>query len=507
MTAKLPYDKTDPKSIERYAKKLIGKTFQDVLNESIYSNSKVGDESGKYGDEKRKGGLGNLLEKYYFGYEVNSDSEPDFKEAGVELKVSPYEEKNKGGYKAGERLVLTMINFNKEVEQDFYKSHVWEKCKLMLLIYYFRDKAIKNNLDYHIDYAKLFEIPEKDMNIIINDYKMIIDKIMQGKAHEISEGDTMYLGACTKGATAAKSLVSQRYNENVKAKSRAFCLKNSYMTTVLNNYLMADECTDAAEFASEKELEAKSISEIIQDRLNKYINWNEDRIASKLGIDINKKNKSYEAIIVKHMLGVNELEDEKIDEFQKAGINVKVVKFKKHGKPNENMRLEDINFINLDKEPFDDEIKDEEGNDIGWEASRLYEILGNRKYLFAVFWEDEEGAIFKGCQLWAMPDEDLEKAKAAWKELKIKIRNGVEFEVNGNIVTNNLTKSSENGIFHVRPHAKNSFYKFTDGTEIGNGNIRDTDLLPSGDRITRQAYWLNRSYINSQLEDTLIRHH
>ena len=125
MTAKLPYDKTDPKSIERYAKKLIGKTFQDVLNESIYSNSKVGDESGKYGDEKRKGGLGNLLEKYYFGYEVNSDSEPDFKEAGVELKVSPYEEKNKGGYKSGERLVLTMINFNKEVEQDFYKSHVW----------------------------------------------------------------------------------------------------------------------------------------------------------------------------------------------------------------------------------------------------------------------------------------------------------------------------------------------------------------------------------------------
>ena len=97
----------------------------------------------------------------------------------------------------------------------------------MLLIYYFRDKAIKNNLDYHIDYAKLFEIPEKDMNIIINDYKIIIDKILQGKAHEISEGDTMYLGACTKGATAAKSLVSQRYNENVKAKSRAFCLKNS----------------------------------------------------------------------------------------------------------------------------------------------------------------------------------------------------------------------------------------------------------------------------------------
>ena len=35
MTVKLPCDKTEPKSIEAYAKKLIGKTFQDVLNESI----------------------------------------------------------------------------------------------------------------------------------------------------------------------------------------------------------------------------------------------------------------------------------------------------------------------------------------------------------------------------------------------------------------------------------------------------------------------------------------
>ena len=505
MTTKLPYDKTNPKSIERYAKKLIGKTFQDVLNESIYSKSRAGEESGTYGDEKRKGGLGNLLEKYYFGYEVNSDSEADFKEAGVELKVSPYEEKGKGGYKAGERLVLTMINFNKEVEQDFYKSHVWEKCKLMLLIYYFRDKTIKNNLDYRIDYAKLFEIPEKDMNIIINDYKIIIDKILQGKAHEISEGDTMYLGACTKGATAAKSLVSQRYNENVKAKSRAFCLKNSYMTTVLKNYLMEEEHNDAAEFASEKELKTKSISEIIQDRLNKYVNWNEVRIANELDLEINKKNKSYEAIIVKHMLGVNNLEDEKIDEFQKAGINVKVVKFKKRGKSNENIRLEDINFINLDKEPFDNEIKDEEGNNTGWEASRLYEILGNKKYLFAVFWEDEGGTTFKGCQLWAMPDDDLEVVKASWIKLKTIIREGVKFEVNGNIVNNNLIKSSDNGIFHVRPHAANSFYKFIDGTEIGNGNINDTDLLPSGDRMTRQAYWLNRSYIDSQLNDTLRR--
>ncbi len=48
----------------------------------------------------------------------------------------------------------------------------------------------------------------------------------------------------------------------------------------------------------------------------------------------------------------------------------------------------------------------------------------------------------------------LKKVKLHGK--KSKIRNGVGFEVNGNMVTNNLTKSSENGIFHVRPHAAHS---------------------------------------------------
>ncbi len=42
------------------------------------------------------------------------------------------------------------------------------------------------------------------MNIIINDYKISLMKIFAGY-HEIPEGDTMYLGACTKGATAAKA--------------------------------------------------------------------------------------------------------------------------------------------------------------------------------------------------------------------------------------------------------------------------------------------------------------
>ena len=59
--------------------------------------------------------------------------EADFAEAGVELKVTPYEVTKKGELRAGERLVLTMINYDGPVEMDFYKSHAWDKMRLILL--------------------------------------------------------------------------------------------------------------------------------------------------------------------------------------------------------------------------------------------------------------------------------------------------------------------------------------------------------------------------------------
>ena len=37
-----------------------------------------------------KGAVGSVLEESWFGYSINSESEPDFPEAGVELKATPY---------------------------------------------------------------------------------------------------------------------------------------------------------------------------------------------------------------------------------------------------------------------------------------------------------------------------------------------------------------------------------------------------------------------------------
>ncbi len=497
----IEYDKANPKSIEAYAKRLIGHTFNDVKEWNLSSLVR---EDGLYENKSRKGGLGNFIEEQFFGYRANSESQADFPEAGVELKVTPYEIKKNGELSAGERLVLTMISYENEIEPDFYKSHVWKKCQLMLLIYYLRDKALSSNMDYHIDFVQLFQIPEKDMNIILNDYKIITDKIKAGNAHELSESDTMYLGACTKGSTAAKSMVPQYYNKEVKAKKRAFCLKNSYMTYVLNNYIVPGKETYVESIASTDELKDQSFAELLQKRLSRYVGLYEDDIAREVSIEMNKGNKSYEATLVYSMLGVKNTH---VEEFDKAGILVKILKYRKQKSKNQQFRLDDIKFIDFDNEKMDNEILDEEGNPIGWEYSALYSMLSNRKYLFAVFWEDENGSIFKGSQLWGMPDDDIEAVREVWSRTKTILRNGIEFTIkcqNGKpIVENNLPGIRDNGIFHIRPHAAKAYYKFPDGRSIGSGSLTDTDLLPDGTRMTKQAYWLNRAYIDEQIVSEL----
>ena len=81
--------------IESISKSAIGKSLNDILREEAIT---IEDK------EANKGGLGQLIEKYLFGMENNSDSEPDFMPAGIELKVTPYKKIKNGKLSAKERL-------------------------------------------------------------------------------------------------------------------------------------------------------------------------------------------------------------------------------------------------------------------------------------------------------------------------------------------------------------------------------------------------------------------
>lgn len=174
------YDETNPISIEKFAQKLIGRTFADVCKQDdITKASFVRDTSNyeaKHENKKRKGGLGELIEERFFHYKTNNDARPDFDKAGVELKVTPYKQNKNGKLVAKERLILTMIDYFSVVNETFENSHMWQKAQLILLVYYLYQQEIKNRLDYRIDYVKLFSPPEQDINTIKRDFEVIVEK-------------------------------------------------------------------------------------------------------------------------------------------------------------------------------------------------------------------------------------------------------------------------------------------------------------------------------------------
>ena len=212
--------------IELISKSAIGKSVNDILNEEIVT---VEDK------DANKGGLGQLIEKYLFGMDNNSDSEPDFMPAGIELKVTPYKKIKGDKLSAKERLVLNIIDYMTEYKNTFRSSHFWYKNNKIQLLWYLWE-ANKDKKDLIITHEKLLELEKnEDLKQIEEDWNFIINKIREGKAHEISEADTMYLGACSKGSNAL-STREQPFSD-IPAMQRAFCFKNSYMTQLVRKYI------------------------------------------------------------------------------------------------------------------------------------------------------------------------------------------------------------------------------------------------------------------------------
>jgi putative type II restriction endonuclease len=484
----LPYDETDPEDIENYAKRLIGKTFYDILKNYFKDNNLELEKT----FNKNKGKLGNLIEKYYFYYEPNSNPHADFEKANTELKVTPYIKGKNGTLRAKERLVIGMIPNDKPIETNFEKSHVLEKLQLILLILYFHDKN-KNKLDYSIDFVKLFSILgencKKDLEIIKKDYKIIVDKIISGNAHKLSEGDTNYLGACTKGSTAEKSLQKQYYGD-MPAKRRAFSLKQSYMSYVLNTYIVGNVPTYDSIV---KEDENVYFEDIVLKKIRENIGLTISTLFEKYNIQkCNNKNKSKQVnnILVCRMLDVK---GENVEEFEKANIEIKTIRIEKNNQIKESISGPSIKIKDLAQKEF--------------ENSQVYNYFSETKFLFVMFKKnkiDEYELI--GAKFWNMPIDELESiGKDEWILYQNKFKEGVNFKLENGKVKNDLPKKRETKIFHLRPRARKSGYDLKKNLKYSKGNAKDMDELPNGDKMTKQCFWLNNDYIIKIIKDIIIK--
>ena len=535
MTLSYDYIKHDRRDILRHAKVLennyyvgdvynlekFGKCREELL-EYYDEKHMIGytDDSGKY-HRPDKGRIGNLVQEVYFDQPRDNMSESDLREAGVELKVSPLKFRPRAGLGVKERLLLGMINREDRLPENFCDSHIYQKCKLMMLVYYI-DETSQNRTPFEFPFYKsaYVKIPEVDMAMIEQDYKYIRDCVNEGRYDDLHESRAHYLSPCTKNS------------------GRAFSFKPSYMNQLFREYINADRIlynpdNDQETFdiinqydpivTNPNDLQNRTFEEIVLDKFEPYKGMTINEIRQSL-MDLDdyetwSTRASYDkAVFARTTFAMLGITSEEAEEFVRSNTYVKSLRIEQDGTMNE-----DISFSAFD---FSELLEEE------WEESTVYDEMVDRSFLWAIYKHDGTDYIFKGATFWSLPIEDYETVHSGWEDIRDIIRTGVNFaldiKADGEYVTTKrgknrilnsfpdtrntnpnrkeyrLCPSSKpyNRIISIRPHASLVYY------ELNSLNYFDTEngktngsTLPNGDVMTKQCFWFNNEYILEQLQD------
>ncbi len=444
-------------AIDKSLRNLVSKNEIDIIEKEIAKQR-----------SNRKGLLGYLVEKYFFDIEPGSDTGPDFKEAEVELKTNPLKKHPKKRYISKERLVFSMINYNDIVHESWANSSFLRKNKNLLIMFYLwlRDKNI---LDYKFKFVHfldlLEDISDEDVYQIRKDWEFIVDKIRRGEAHLLSEGDTYYLGACTKAANS--SVVRDQPMRRIKAKPRAFSFKQPYLNYLIQKEFLGNKLAKTDSIFKKKR-RVETIQEVVHSNFAPFLGKVSIEIEKTLGVTLNRKAKSYKRILVNKILGV---EANRIEELEKANVTLRVVTLEHTG-----TLKESISFPTFDYKDLITQIWYDEKQNL---MSDFHAQLESRKFLFVVFQKqkDSDDIVLKKIIFWNFPMKDLPEAEMVWEKAVKCIREGRYEE---------LPKISESRVAHVRPHGRNA---------------QDTLETPQGTHEVKRSFWLNAKYIQKAIEN------
>lgn len=483
--------------VHNWALKALGKTVGEL--QALMPHKKTANKS-IYGDAWES----------WFGVEKNNLAEADLGAVGIELKATPL--KRVGyGITAKERLVLNKINYITEFElNNVNESNFYKKNQVLEIGFYLYEKGIKNT-DFKFIKAMQFKVPDKDWLIIEKDWELIHKYIKEGKANDLSGSLTNILEACTK-AQKATDITPQHPSLNVGgAKPRAFALKNSYLKTLVKDYIYGDKVdpniqvdyfNNSLEVKNNREsiitdykkLENQSLEEIILSKIDNYKGKSTTELANLFSINTNSNPKHLQSLIIKSILGIKN-NPEETEEFSKAGIQVKTIRLEEENVPEQHMSFPSFEFEELVSKQ--------------WHESDLFNQLEQTKFLFVVFKNINGQYILKGAKFWSMPVHVIEsQAKLVWSSTKKIIKEGVKLERvpwGGNWrIENNLPKVSDKGsIMHVRPHTSQSSY--VEGPYSSHLPVKarwkNKPEHFSDDYMTKQCFWLNRDFISKQVEE------
>jgi len=447
------------------ARRILNKSLREFLNEEN-TVTEVEKKIALY-KSKRKGLLGELIEEFVFGLDVNNKSEADFHIAGVELKTNPLKSHSSKKYISKERLVFSMINYDDVTKETWEFSSFLKKNKVLLIMFYLWVKE-QSILDYEFKYIHLLklleDISDEDILQIRKDWEYIVAKIKRGEAHLLSEGDTYYLGACTK---AANSLVlREQPASRTLAKPRAFSFKQQYLNYIIQKELLGRDVDTNSIFKKVRRIE--SVEDAFKEKFHPYIGKTDTEIRKSIGWKAITKAKNYKRLLVNKMLGVS---SNKVEELIKANITLKVITLESTGTLKESLSFPAFDYKDLVTQVWYDE-EDETMAD-------FHLLLETQKFLFVIFQKAKgnKNIIFKKIQFWNFPMKDISEAERIWRKTIDCINEG-RYE--------DLPKISESAVAHVRPHGKDS---------------SDTIETPQGTYEMKKSFWLNAKYIQKAIEN------
>lgn len=374
-----------------FTKGIIGKKFNEIDKENLLKTSK-----------NDKGILGKVVETGFYGYKLNNKAEADFADLGIELKVSGFKRNKDNSLVAKERLSLGMIDYCKIIDEEFEFSKLLFKNKKLLIIWYEYEQDKKDNKgEFEIKYYQLYDMGI-DEEVFKNDFNIIKKKVLDGKAHLLSEGDTSYLGAGTKGS---KGKTKLQPKSTILAKTRAFTIKNGYMTGVLRS--RDTENQESSKF--------KTAQSYVYEKLKPYFGLTQKEIWKMIGeyeLDEGKSvPKNFSKMISDRIVGKdNELS--KVDDvFNKVTYAIKNLSVNRDNYP-----LERLSFKNVDINALEEE----------WETSEWRNYFEEINLIIIIYEGSKDikngDRILKDVKSISFTSNDIELFKPTYKMVQEAIK-------------------------------------------------------------------------------------
>lgn len=425
--------------LEQRAYALVGRQLGDVTVVPVDERQGV----------RTKGRVGQHVESY-FGLRPNNDAGPDFPHLGIELKTVPMRRLKAGSnLSAKERTVITQINYDDIATQPFDGSPLDTKTRHTLYVFYEwqRDQP---TTEAPVLRSYLHERDTAALDIARRAHDHVVTEVRAGRAHLLSEGDTLGIGPATKDAGARD--IPQPFGIE-PARRRAFAWKAAYTTALYRSL-------EGEHRRGDRGLQA--VLDEASAHVSRHRGWTVRELRDEYCPGTSDGWKSVTGAVSRRLLGSPSTAREPAA-YEPFGLLVRAIRVGEDGMPWEAASFPSIDF---------NDVAEEE-----WESSPLVEQL--RSILLVVFRDPRKQVLESELTRlihWQPTSRDVAVMREEYERFRRFIADSRP---------DDAPKEQQTEILHLRPHG-------SDGNDLVE--------LPNGRLFRRSAFWLNKSYLREVIE-------